>query len=232
MINYIPRRFTVVRDRDLCINCGCCVRQCANECHFYSPKDGKTVVSKSDNCVACHRCVDLCPTGALRIEKYVCDYRENANWTPDYQQEICRQANTGSTLLSAMGNPKPYPIYWDKMLLNASQVTNPSIDPLREPMEIRTILGRKPDKMAVEKKGKSLTKMPPQVVLETPIMFSAMSFGSISLNAQKSLAMAAKELGTVFNTGEGGLHSELKEYGKYAGVQVASGRFGVYKDYL
>ena len=60
-----------------------------------------------------------------------------------------------------MGNPKPYPIYWDKMLLNASQVTNPSIDPLREPMEIRTILGRKPDKMAVEKKGKSLTKMPP-----------------------------------------------------------------------
>lgn len=110
----------------------------------------------------------------------------------DYQQEICRQANTGSTLLSAMGNPKPFPIYWDKILLNASQVTNPSIDPLREPMEIRTILGRKPDKMVVEKKGKSLTKMPPQVVLETPIMFSAMSFGSISLNAQKSLAMAAK----------------------------------------
>lgn len=34
MINYIPRRFTIVRDKDLCINCGCCVRQCANECHF------------------------------------------------------------------------------------------------------------------------------------------------------------------------------------------------------
>ena len=76
MINYIPRRFTIVRDKDLCINCGCCVRQCANECHFFSPKDGETVVSKSDACVACHRCVDLCPTGALRIEKYVCDYRE------------------------------------------------------------------------------------------------------------------------------------------------------------
>ena len=26
MINYIPRRFTIVRDKDLCINCGCCVR--------------------------------------------------------------------------------------------------------------------------------------------------------------------------------------------------------------
>ena len=231
MINYIPRRFTIVRDRELCIDCGCCVRQCSNECHSFGP-DGKTVVSHSQDCVACHRCVDLCPTGALRIEKYVCDYRDNANWTPRYQQEICRQANTGGVLLSAMGNPQPYPIYWDKILLNASQVTNPSIDPLREPMEIRTILGRKPDRLQVERKGKSVTKMPPQVMLETPIMFSAMSFGSISLNAQKSLAMAAKNMGTLFNTGEGGLHPDLASYGDCAVVQVASGRFGVHKDYL
>lgn len=231
MINYIPRRFTIVRDKELCINCGICVKQCANECHFFD-KEGKKVLSDSNECVACHRCVDLCPTGALRIEKYVCDYRENSNWTPQYQQEICRQANTGSTLLSAMGNPKPYPIYWDHILLNASQVTNPSIDPLREPMEIRTILGRKPEKLEVEKKGKSISKMPPQVMIETPIMFSAMSFGSISLNAQKSLAMAAEKLGTLFNTGEGGLHPELEKYSDCAVVQVASGRFGVYKEYL
>lgn len=231
MINYIPKRFTIVRDKELCINCGICVKQCANECHFFD-KEGKKVLSDSNECVACHRCVDLCPTGALRIEKYVCDYRENSNWTPQYQQEICRQANTGSTLLSAMGNPKPYPIYWDHILLNASQVTNPSIDPLREPMEIRTILGRKPEKLEVEKKGKSISKMPPQVMIETPIMFSAMSFGSISLNAQKSLAMAAEKLGTLFNTGEGGLHPELEKYSDCAVVQVASGRFGVYKEYL
>lgn len=230
-INFIPRRFTIVRDKDLCINCGCCVRQCSNECHYFAD-DEKTVLANSNDCVACHRCVDLCPTGALRIEKYVCDYRDNANWTPQFQQEICRQANTGSTLLSAMGNPKPYPIYWDKILLNASQVTNPSIDPLREPMEIRTILGRKPEKITVEKKGKSTVEMPPQVVLETPIMFSAMSFGSISLNAQKSLAWAASNLGTLFNTGEGGLHRDLEQMGDYAVVQVASGRFGVHKGYL
>lgn len=231
MINYIPRRFTIVRDKELCINCGICVKQCANECHFFD-KQGKKVLSDSNECVACHRCVDLCPIGALRIEKYVCDYRENSNWTPQYQQEICRQANTGSTLLSAMGNPKPYPVYWDHILLNASQVTNPSIDPLREPMEIRTILGRKPEKLEVEKKGKSISKMPPQVMIETPIMFSAMSFGSISLNAQKSLAMAAEKLGTLFNTGEGGFHPELEKYSDCAVVQVASGRFGVYKEYL
>ncbi|MCD7796094.1 MAG: FMN-binding glutamate synthase family protein, partial [Clostridiales bacterium] len=162
----------------------------------------------------------------------MCDYRENANWTPQYQQEICRQAEMGSVLLSAMGNSKPYPIYWDKILLNASQVTNPPIDPLREPMEIRIILGKKLEKIEVEKRGKSTTKMSPQVMLETPIMFSAMSFGSISLNAQKSLAMEARKLGTLFNAGEGGLHPELADFGDRAVVQVASGRFDVHKNYL
>lgn len=131
-----------------------------------------------------------------------------------------------------MSNNKPYPIYWDKMLLNASQVTNPSIDPLREPMEIRTFLGRKPDKIEFTEDGRLKTVMPPQVKLETPIMFSAMSFGSISFNAQKTLAMAAKELGTIFNTGEGGLHPGLTDFTDYAAVQVASGRFGVHKQYL
>ena len=231
MTHYIPRRFTVVRDKDLCVNCGICVKECANECHYFA-ESSKKVLSVSDNCVACHRCVATCPKGALRIEKYVCDYRDNANWTPQYQQEICRQANTGSTLLSAMGNPQPYPVYWDKILLNASQVTNPSIDPLREPMEIRTILGSRPEKIEVEKKGFLKTKMPPQVMIETPVMFSAMSFGSISMNAQKALAIAAKELGTLFNTGEGGFHSALSDYSGCAVVQVASGRFGVHKDYF
>ncbi|MBR0414295.1 MAG: 4Fe-4S binding protein [Clostridia bacterium] len=230
-VNYIPRRFDIVRDNERCVQCGCCVRQCSNECHYFA-EGGKIVLADASACVACHRCVDLCPTSALSIQKHVCDYRENANWAPQYQQEICRQAQTGGVLLSGMGTPKPYPIYWDKMLLNASQVTNPSIDPLREPMEIRTILGRKPRQLEVDAAGNPLGEMPPQIILETPIIFSAMSFGSISLNAQKSLAMAAKNLGTLFNTGEGGLHPDLSDYTDYAVVQVASGRFGVHKDYL
>jgi glutamate synthase domain-containing protein 2 len=131
-----------------------------------------------------------------------------------------------------MGNPKPFPIYWDKMLLNASQVTNPSIDPLREPMESRVLIGRKPQKLEYDKKGKMLTKLPPQVDLKIPIMFSAMSYGSISRNAHESLARAAEELGICYNTGEGGLNKDFYKYGKNTVVQVASGRFGVHKDYL
>ena len=72
----------------------------------------------------------------------------------------------------------------------------------------------------------------PYLHLQLPIMFSAMSFGSVSLNVQKSLSAAAQELGTLWNTGEGGLHPDLKEFGSCAVVQVASGRFGVHPAYL
>lgn len=41
MIDYIPRRFTVIRDKDLCVNCGKCITECSNGCHLYSPKDKK-----------------------------------------------------------------------------------------------------------------------------------------------------------------------------------------------
>ena len=136
-------------------------------------------------------------------------------------------------LLTGMGSDKPYPVYWDHLLLNASQVTNPSIDPLREPMELRTYLGAKPGQVQFDPQThQPTTVMPPQVMLEVPMMFSAMSFGSISLTAQKSLARAAKAAGTLFNTGEGGLHSDLYEYKDNAVVQVASGRFGVHPNYL
>ena len=82
-----------------------------------------------------------------------------------------------------------------KILINASQVTNPSIDPLREPMETKTFLGKKPNKIERDADGKIIDNLPPQLELSMPVMFSAMSYGSISYNAHESLARAAQELG-------------------------------------
>jgi glutamate synthase domain-containing protein 2 len=59
-----------------------------------------------------------------------------------------------------------------------------------------------------------------------------MSYGAVSLNVQESLARAAQEMGTLWNTGEGGLHPSLYKYSQNTVVQVASGRFGVHADYL
>jgi glutamate synthase domain-containing protein 2 len=76
------------------------------------------------------------------------------------------------------------------------------------------------------------TELAPQLHLETPVLFSALSYGAISFNVHKSLARAATRFGTYFNTGEGGLDPRLYEFGSHAIVQVASGRFGVHSKYL
>ena len=230
-INYIYPEFEVVRNTDRCIACRVCERQCANEVHHYDG-DLKKMIADESKCVNCHRCVSLCPTRALKIVKSDHTFRPNANWTGKTIQEVYRQAQTGGVLLSSMGNPEPYPIYFDKILLNASQVTNPSIDPLREPMETRVFLGPKNKNIERDKNGKIITRKTPKLELKLPIMFSAMSYGSISYNAHESLARAAKELGVYYNTGEGGLHEDFYQYGTNTIVQVASGRFGVHSGYL
>ncbi|QSZ28105.1 alpha-hydroxy-acid oxidizing protein [Aceticella autotrophica] len=230
-LNYLTPEFKVIRDYDLCINCKVCMRQCANEVHSYDEQLYK-MVADDFKCVNCQRCVVMCPTHALTIINHPQDFRQHANWSYDTIRDIYRQAETGAVLLTAMGNDKPYPIYWDKMVVNASQVTNPSIDPLREPMELRVYIGRKPDKIELDENLNVKTQMPPQLKLEVPILFSAMSYGSISYNAHASLSRAAEKLGICYNTGEGGLHKDFRKYGKNTIVQVASGRFGVNREYL
>ena len=229
--HYINPEFDVVRDNTRCIKCQVCQRQCANEVHRYD-KDLGLMLSDETKCVNCQRCVSLCPTRALKIVKNECRLRENANWSDQTIKEIYKQANSGGVLLSSMGNPKPLPVYWDRILINASQVTNPPIDPLREPMETKVFLGKKPNKIRRDLSGNIITRCPPQLELSMPVMFSAMSYGSISYNAHASLARAATELGICYNTGEGGLHEDFYVYGPNTVVQVASGRFGVHKDYL
>ncbi len=230
-IELIYPDFEVIRNENRCISCRVCERQCANEVHSYDAERNRMLADES-RCVDCQRCVALCPTRALKIVRSDCRLRENANWQEDTIKEVYKQADSGGVLLSSMGNPKPMPVYWDKILINASQVTNPSIDPLREPMETRTFLGKKPGQIEKDENGEILCKLEPQLELSMPVMFSAMSYGSISYNAHKSLATAAKELGIYYNTGEGGLHEDFYHYGKNTIVQVASGRFGVYKEYL
>ena len=230
-INYFYPDYEVVRNPDRCVACRVCERQCANEVHHYDA-DLKRMIADDSKCVNCHRCVSLCPTKALKIVKTDHTFKENANWSKQTIYEIYRQAESGGVLLSSMGNPQPYPIYWDKILINASQVTNPPIDPLREPMETRVFLGKKNDQITRNPDGSICTKMSPQLELAVPVMFSAMSYGSISYNAHESLARAATALGTCYNTGEGGLHEDFYKYGPHTIVQVASGRFGVHKDYL
>ena len=229
-LDFLYPEYEVIRS-NRCVNCRICERECANGVHLFDVKT-KTMVAQEEKCVNCQRCVAMCPVRALKIVESNNRFRANANWTDSAIREIVKQAGTGGVLLSSMGNPQQFPVYWDKILINASQVTNPPIDPLREPMETRVFLGRKPDFVTRGPDGKLDCSLPPQLELSVPLMFSAMSYGSISYNAHEALARAAAKLGICYNTGEGGLHEDFYAYGDNTVVQVASGRFGVHMDYL
>ena len=224
------RRYRIRKDKS-CVSC----LRCARECSFgaITAEDGQTLSFHHERCVDCQRCVSFCPTGALCITEDENRFRSNSVFRQDDIREIDLQARTGGVLLSSMGAPsESVPIYFDKLLLNASQVTNPSIDPLREPMETAVFIGQRKEGIDRGSDGRIIDNLPPHLELRTPIMFSAMSYGAISLNVHKALAKAAETLGTYWNTGEGGLHESLYPYKRSTIVQVASGRFGVHETYL
>ncbi len=211
---------------------GCTI--CAHECSFgeiglrpVKGPDGQVRQRPWANltsCGACQRCVKMCPRNAIHI---ACQpmYTSHNYWSPDYVNAIWRQSGArGGVLLVGNGATGPQRRYFDHMMFDACQVTNPSIDPLREPMEIRTYLGRKAERFGED--------MGPQLKLEVPIMFGAMSFGALNLRVHEAEARATRAVGTFWNTGEGGFHKSLRGYGANTIVQVASGRFGVSEDYL
>jgi len=231
-IGSVPVRFRISVDQRRCMLCGRCVGNCPYDVFR---KEDDTILVNSRKCVACHRCIAMCPRDAISIKERPVDYRSHPVWTEEAREAIYNQARTGKIILAGMGNAKPYPIIFDRLVLDACQVTNPSIDPLREPMELRTYIGKKPKKLDFKGDGDCqslVTPLAPNLELATPIMVGHMSYGAISLNAQKSIAMAVKETGTYMGTGEGGLHPSLYPFQDHIIVQVASGRFGVDIDYL
>lgn len=230
-LDFIYPEYEVVRDAAKCVSCRVCERECANGATVFDAKSGLLLTDDS-KCVNCQRCVAMCPVRAIKVIKSGNGFRANGNWSRSTICEVYRQASTGGVLLSSMGNPHKYPVYWDRILINASQVTNPPIDPLREPMETRVFLGGRGSGVERDKNGRLKCSLPPHLDLSMPMLFSAMSYGSISYNAHEALAGAAEELGTFYNTGEGGLHENFYRYGKNTIVQVASGRLGVHGEYL
>jgi len=232
-IGSVPPKYKVTIDNDLCMLCERCIENCS---YGAFRREGNKILINSRACTGCHRCVAMCPRDAIDLEEKPVDYRSHPIWSREAREAIYKQAESGKIILTGMGNTLEVPPIFDRLLLDACQVTNPSIDPLREPIELRTYIGKKPRKLEIKKNAQGdidlVTKLAPNLKCETPIMIAHMSYGAISLNAQLSLARGASEMGTFMGTGEGGLHKSLYPYQNNMIVQIASGRFGVNIDYL
>lgn len=143
-VGSLPPKFRVTVDPEQCMLCGRCVENCA---YGAFRVDGDRIRANSRVCTACHRCVAFCPRDAIEIEERPLDYRSHPVWTRGVREAIYNQARTGKIVLAGMGNALDYPMIFDRLVLDACQVTNPSIDPLREPMELRTYLGKRPQQL-------------------------------------------------------------------------------------
>lgn len=102
--------------------------------------------------------------------------------------EIHAMAVSGTTLDAAMATLLPMP-RWEDILFLGAQL-NPAPLDMGDPVEIRTIIGRQARK---------------PMVLEGPVYVSHMSFGALSEEAKKALAMGSAQAHTAICSGEGGI---------------------------
>jgi glutamate synthase domain-containing protein 2 len=227
--------FKVNINREDCKQC----KRCINNCSFgVFSFNGERIVAEHSKCVACQRCVVMCPGKAIHISQSESYLPPHGNYTRKIRNIIWAQSGNGGVLLSATGNDRPIRSIFDDLLLDACQVTNPSIDPLRESIETKIFFGRKPEKLEFSLESEDLndvsvkTKIPPNFEIDMPIMVGHMSLGSISYNACQAIYQAARELKIIAGSGEGGLHPDFYEYAPNIITEIASGRFGVDINYL
>lgn len=198
---------------------------------YYDPELDK-MFSDDDQCVDCMRCETLCPTRALTIRKSERDFRTNANWRPQIIKEVYRQAESGGLLLSSMEQPRAAA----RLLGQNSHQRLAGHEPFHRPAaRARGDEGfprqEEPQHHAQPRRNDQHEAVPAIGALHADHVL-----GHVLRLHQLQRAQVAgprtTELGTYYNTGEGGLHRDFYEYGPNTIVQVASGRFGVYKDYL
>ncbi len=132
-------------------------------------------------------------------------------------EDIHTKAQTGNYKIRGFGRSKDVPKFHDIVILPAQASIAP-VDKYREPCNTKVKLGTRFAKKPLE--------------ADTPVLIGGMSFGALSKEAKLGLAKGSAMVGSVANTGEGGMLPEERELSDKLVVQYSSGRFGVSAKYL
>ncbi|MCI5133679.1 MAG: glutamate synthase [Candidatus Electrothrix sp. AW2] len=143
------------------------------------------------------------------------DQDKPGNWDIRTVRMVKEMAETGRPFREGKGTLRVFR-NMDDLLFRPAVIAHL---PLNDSVEVATevILGK-------------TAKQP--VVLKTPILNAAMSYGALSKEAKMALALASSQAGTIANTGEGGMLDEERKLAQYLTLQYAPGRFGVKRDRL
>ncbi|MDP1552808.1 MAG: glutamate synthase-related protein, partial [Methanobacteriaceae archaeon] len=190
----------------LCVFCGTCEIVC--------PTNAIEVVNGAPQinqnlCIMCNSCLAACPvlipTGAGSI------------WDPRTIADIRYTSKAGKYVLRGFGSERRLPNFDDLIILPAQASVAP-VDKYRESCNTEIVLGSR------------YAKEP--LVIQTPVLIAGMSFGALSKESKLAMAKGTSLVGSVANTGEGGMLPEERQMADKLVVQYSSGRFGVSSDYL
>lgn len=128
------------------------------------------------------------------VSDYLKEYIRNEDEKETYMKDIHKMAESGKSIISAMGTNKKV-ISWDDILILGNQL-NPA--PLLESEEVclQTVIGKHAKK---------------PMVIDSPVYITHMSFGALSKSAKVSLAKGSAKAKTAMCSGEGGILPEEKE---------------------
>ncbi len=190
----------------LCIKCLKCVEECPRG--NLAVYDGMPTLAKTNTCTGCGYCTTACPSGSIYHVTLNRDYW--GSWHPGIRNSAFKIAVTGKYVVEGKGSDRKF-LNWDNLMFLPAQLGKPPrLD--SESVNTEVIIGPR-------------AKRP--IKLEIPILIGAMSFGSLSLEAKKALALGAAAVGSMSNTGEGGMHDEERKAARNLTLQYSTGRFGV-----
>jgi len=207
-------RFRIIMDHGVCTVCGTCEKVCPQQV-FKRVKEGYMSPFNDMKCVGCEVCVEYCQARALRV--YPVPEVQRATWSRQEIDAIQLKAAKGHPSVRGMGAWGHFP-HFDDLVILCAQNSRPPVDHYREPCNTEVTLG-----------GRHAAR---PIMLKTPLIIGAMSFGAISREAKLASAIAASRIGIAVSTGEGGMIREEREMAPILITQYASGRFGVSADYL
>ena len=125
------------------------------------------------------------------LASYLKEYTRVSDSKEKTMQDIHTMAMTGQSIISAMGTSLPV-ISWDDILILGSQLKKMPLFE-HEDVSLKTVIGKHAKQ---------------QMVLETPVFVSHMSFGALSKEAKTALAIGTKQVKTAICSGEGGILPE------------------------
>ena len=154
----------------------------------------------------------FCPTCNSPVSVFIYEpVTDNfGKWDDNTRQMIRGMAETGSCHLEGKGTTRKFP-GMDDLLFLPAQIDRLPLDDDAE-VNSEVVLGKTAEQ---------------PVLLKTPILNAAMSYGALSKEAKMALALGSSLAGTIANTGEGGMLDEERELADRLTLQYSTGRFGI-----